>query len=136
MGLKNCAPCLVRQLFEAAVPGVAVEQEGALVGRVGIAVFKLRINVPGSDRNVWPPIVVKVFQACSPAYKAVVHREAALTSGVFENCIPKIAIKDGQIPGKVGLEDVHSTGPAAVSDSQSHAGLLLSIVAVGYEIGR
>src|SRR6266480_1615623 len=90
----------------------------------------LGIDVSVDLHNVGPAIVVVVEKSATPSHVPVIDSNAGGERDIGESSVSVVVIEIAGVVGKVRLEDVEPAIAVVVGDSDSHARLLVAIVAV------
>src|SRR6185312_8202092 len=114
-------------IFETPVAHVAIENLALRVSRLGFQLLDLRINVPVTQQDVGPAVVIHIEETAAPAQVLGVQAESRGKSCVFEIRIPTVTVKRRSIAGEIGFDDVEVSVEVVVGGRNAHPGLWFSV---------
>src|ERR1051325_2148610 len=95
-----------------------------------VSLVNLWINVAIDLHDVGPAVVIKVGEATSPSDITIVDCDPGWEGHIGKASVSIVVIQVAGIVGKIGFEDVEPSIAVVVGNRNSHACLLVSILAV------
>src|SRR5439155_19179090 len=126
-GLRDARSRLHRDIFEAAVSQVSIEQLALRISGFGFELLDFWIYMPVTDQDVWPAIVVHIKKSAAPAKVLRVRAEAGSKSCIFKIRAAEIVIKRRRVAREIGFDDIEIAIHVVVGGRDSHPGLRLAI---------
>ena len=96
----------IRYFFKCSVSPVTEDNSRSFARVLGENRFKLRVDLPSDNENIWVAVVVEIEQARAPAYKAPLADEPSLRGDIFEFAFTKVMVKTRGLVHVVGTDDV------------------------------
>ena len=121
----------LRDVLEASVAEVAVDDLALLVARLGLEPLDLGIDVAVDEEEIEPAVVVEIDEADAPAEPARVEADAGGERAVVAEALAAVRVQRRGVAGEVGLEEIDRAVAVVVADRDAHAGLRLAVLAVG-----
>src|SRR2546426_2846257 len=125
--LGDARPALHRDIFEAGVSQVSIEQLALRISGLGFELLDFWIYMPVTDQDVWPAIVVHIEESAAPAKILRVRTEAGSKSSIFEIRSTQVVVQRRRVSGEIGFDDIEIAVHIVISRGDSHAGLRLAI---------
>src|SRR3989441_5910477 len=125
--LGDARSALHRDIFEAAVSQVSIEQLALRISGFGFELLDFWIYMPVTDQDVWPAIVVHIKKSAAPAKVLRVRAEAGGKSCIFKIRAAEVVIKRRRVSGEIGFDDIEIAIHVVVGGRDSHPGLRLAI---------
>ena len=116
-----------RNIFEAAIAQVAIEQLALRIPRLGLKLLDFRIHVAVADENIRPAVVIHVEKPATPAQILSVRAQARGKGRIFKTAVAEVVVERGRVAGEVRFYDVQVPVHIVVGRRYSHAGLRLAI---------
>src|SRR5216684_6417043 len=122
---------VVRNVGEAAVAEIFIEQLALRVAGFGLELLDFRVDVAVANENVGPAVVVEIEKAAAPAEILGVFAEAGLVGGIFEIGATEIAVERRSVAGEIGFDEIEIAIEIVIGGRDAHAGLGLAVGAEG-----
>jgi hypothetical protein len=122
---------LLRDIGEASVLEVPVDDFALLVARFGLEAINFRIDMSVDEKEIEPAVVVEIDKADAPAEPPRVEADAAGKRTILTGALAGVGVERRGVAGEVRLEDVERAVAIVVADRDAHSRLRLSILAVG-----
>src|SRR5437762_8764657 len=125
--LGDARSALHRDIFEAAVSQVSIEQLALRISGFGFELLDFWIYMPVTDQDVWPAIVVHIKKSAAPAKVLRVRAEAGGKSWIFKIRAAEVVIKRRRVAREISFNDIEIAVHIVVSRGDFHARLRLAI---------
>ena len=125
--LGDARSALHRDILEAAVSQVSIEQLALRISGFGFELLDFWIYMPVTDQDVWPAIVVHIKKSAAPAKVLRVRAEAGGKSCIFKIRAAEVVIKRRRVSGEISFNDIEIAVHIVISRGDSHARLRLAI---------
>src|SRR5258708_2603133 len=127
----NAGPHLRRNILEASIAEILVDQARVLEGLIEMVVVNLRVNVSIHLKDVLPAIIVIVNKRASPCDIAVVDSNTGSERNVGESPIAVVVEQVAGVVSEVGFENVEPAVALVLRDGDTHPSLLMAALAAG-----
>src|SRR5947199_10608939 len=104
--LGDARSALHRDIFEAAVSQVSLEQLALRISGFGFELLDFWIYMPVTDQDVWPAIVVHIKKSAAPAKVLRVRAEAGGKSCIFKIRAAEVVIKRRRVAREISFNDI------------------------------
>src|SRR5207302_8097565 len=104
--LGDARPVLHRDILEAAVSQVSIQQLALRISGLGFELLVFWIYMPVTDQDVWPAIVVHIEESAAPAKILRVRAEAGGKSCIFKIRAAEVVIKRRRVAREISCNDI------------------------------
>ena len=126
----NAGPHLGRDILEASISEIFVDQPRILERLIEVIVINLRVNVSIHLKNVLPTVIVIVNEPAAPCDIAIVDSDACSECNIVESSIAIVVVQVAGVISEVGFEDVEPSIAVVVGDSNAHSCLFMAAIAI------
>src|SRR3989442_10075704 len=126
-GDGDAGASVIRNVAKTAVAQILVKELALRVARFRLELLDFGIDVPVTDEDVGPAVVVHVEKTATPAEILSVPAEASLESGVLETGAAEVAVEGRRVAGKICFDEIEIAVEIVIGGGDAHAGLWLAV---------
>src|SRR5262249_42891054 len=124
---EDAGPRPHRDILEASVPEVAIQELLLIVAVAPADAIGLRIDMTVDDEDVGPGVQIEVDEPRAPAEVSAVAPQTSRDRRIVERAAAKIAIQRCRVIVEVRLDDVEPAVAVVVAGADAHARLRAAV---------